>query len=92
MKIEIEVSDIELFAKALNNAFLAYWDIITAIDLGCEPQIRATKFLPLGELPDGELKNRFEELERVYLQVEDIERRMLNDQRRANHEENARTL
>lgn len=89
MKIEIEISDIELFAKALNNAFLAYWDIVTAIDLGCEPQIRTTRFLPLGELPDGELKNRFEELERVYLQVEDIERRMLNDQRRANHEENA---
>ena len=87
MKIEIEVTDIELFAKALNNAFLAYWDIVTAIDLGCDPQIRTTRFLPLGELPDGELKNRFEELERVYLQVEDIERRMLNDQRRANHVE-----
>ena len=89
MKIEIEVTDIELFAKALNNAFLACWDIITAIDLGCDPQVKATKFLPLGELPDGELKNRLEELEKVYFQVEDIERRMLNDQRRENHEENA---
>ena len=89
MKIEIEVTDIELFAKALNNAFLAYWDIVSAIDLGCEPQIKTTKFLPLGALPNGELKNRFEELERVYLQVEDIERRMLNDQRRENHEPSA---
>lgn len=89
MKIEIEVTDIELFAKALNNASLAYWDIITAIDLGCEPQIRTAKFLPLGALPNGELKNRFEELERVYLQIEDIERRMLNDQRRENHEPSA---
>lgn len=89
MKIEIEVTDIELFAKALNNAFLAYWDIVTAIDFGCEPQIRATRFLPLGELPDGELKSRFEELERVYLQIEDIERKMLNDQRRKNHEPSA---
>lgn len=86
MKIEIEVSDLELFGKALNNAFLAYWDIIHAINLGCEPQIKTTRFLPLGELPDGELKNRLEELEKVYLQVEDIERRMLNDERRANHE------
>ena len=86
MKIEIEVTDIELFAKALNNAFLAYWDIVTAIDLGCDPQVRATRFLPLGELPDGELKNRLEELEKVYLQIEDIERRMLNDERRENHE------
>ena len=89
MKIEIEVTDIELFIKALNNAFVAYWDIVSAIDLGCEPQIRVTKFLPLSELPNGELKNRFEELERVYLQVEDIERRMLNDQRRENHEPSA---
>ena len=79
MKIEIEVTDIELFAKALNNAFVAYWDIVSAINLGCEPQIRTAKFLPLGALPNGELKNRFEELERVYLQVEDIKRRMLND-------------
>lgn len=86
MKIEIEVSNLELFGKALNNAFLAYWDIIHAINLGCEPQVRATRFLPLGELPDGELKNRLEELEKVYLQVEDIERRISNDERRANHE------
>lgn len=89
MKIEIEVTDIKLFAKALNNAFLAYWDIVSAIDLGCEPQIRTAKFMPLGALPNGELKNRFEELERVYLQVEDIERRMLNDQRRENYEPSA---
>ena len=75
MKIEIEVTDIELFAKALNNAFLAYWDIVTAINLGCEPQIRAARFLPLGELPDGELKNRLMELENVYDQVLNLERR-----------------
>ena len=79
MKIEIEISSLDLFGKALNNAFLAYWDIVHAIDLGCEPQVRTTRFLPLGELPDGELKNRLEELERVYLQVEDIERRKPND-------------
>ena len=79
MTINIEVSDIELFAKALNNAFLAYWDIVRAIDFGCEPQVRATRFLPLGELPDGELKNRLMELENVYDQVLDLERRMLND-------------
>ena len=89
MKIEIEVSNLELFGKALNNAFLAYWDIVHAIHLGCEPQVRATRFLPLGELPDGELKNRLEELERVYLQVEDIERRKLNDQRREDYEPSA---
>jgi hypothetical protein len=45
--------------------------------------------MPLGALPNGELKNRFEELERIYLQVKDIERRMLNDERRENHEPSA---
>ena len=89
MKIEIEISDLELFGKALNNAFLAYWDIVHAIDLGCDPQVRTTRFLPLGELPDGELKNRLMELENVYDQVLDLERRMLNDQRRENHEPSA---
>lgn len=38
MKIEIEISDIELFAKALNNAFIAYGDIVSSINLyGIEP-------------------------------------------------------
>ena len=76
MKIEIEVSDIELFAKALNNAFVAYWNIISSIKLGCDPQIKSAKFKKLEELSEEELTQRFEELERVYLQVENIEKKM----------------
>ena len=90
MKIEIEISDIELFAKALNNAFIAYSDIVSSINLyGVEPQLSTIRYLPLMELSSEELDARYNELKSAYLQVEDIERRMLNDKRRKNHEENA---
>ena len=89
MKIEIEISNIELFSKALNNAFLAYGDIVHSINLGCGPQIITTKFLPLTKLSDNELRNRLEELKKVYLQIEEIERRILNDKRRKNYEPSA---
>lgn len=36
MKVEIEVEDISLFAKALNNACISYNDIIWSIYMGCE--------------------------------------------------------
>ena len=87
MKIEIEISDIELFAKALNNAFIAYSDIVSCINvLGIEPQLSTVRYVPLMKLSTEELDARYNELKQVYLQVEDIERRMLNDQRRENHE------
>lgn len=90
MKIEIEISDIELFAKALNNAFIAYGDIVSSVNLyGIEPQLSTIRYLPLMKLSSEELDARYNELKSAYLQVENIERRMLNDQRRADHEENA---
>ncbi len=82
MKIEIEITNIELFSKALNNSFLAYADIVSSINLGLEPQISALRFFPLMELSHDELDARYNELKQVYLQVEDIERRMLNDKKR----------
>ena len=94
MIIEIEIDDIELFAKALNNATIAYWDICSSIFLGCDPQINSMKFLPLSELSDGELENRFNILRDVCEQVEEKEKKLTtqwkelcrNDQRRENHE------
>lgn len=98
MKIEIEVDDIEVFAKALNNAFLAYGDIVSSINcLGLEPHLSTIKYLPLMELPAEELDRRYNTLKDVYLQVEAKEKELTklwkeaweNDQRRENHEENA---
>ena len=97
MVIEIEVDDIELFLKALNNATIAYWDICSSIFLNCEPQIGSRKFSPLADLPDGELEQRFAALKDVYEQIEAKEKELTtqwkelcqNDKRRENYESNA---
>lgn len=70
-KITIEVEDITLFAKALNNAIIAYGDITWGIFLGCEVP---DKFAPLKKLPYEELETRMKCLKDVYRQLEDIER------------------
>ena len=73
MKITIEVDDITTFAKALNNAMVAYGDIIWSLRIGCDvPKY----FWPLGSLDEEELDNRFECLQKLYEQVEKIERGM----------------
>ena len=87
MKFEVETHDITILAKALNNAVIGYSDIITALYLGCDPA--APHLKPLENVPYEELQKRLEALNGLYLQVEEIERRVLNDQRRENHEPSA---
>ena len=70
MKIEIEIENIELFAKALNNACLAYHYIVSSIELGCEIP---SKFVPLLDLSEEELHKRRSCLRDVYVQIEKIE-------------------
>ena len=82
MKIEVETHDITILAEALNNAVIGYNDIIHALYLGCEPAAPSLK--PLENTPYEKLSKRLEALNGLYLQIEDIERRMLNDQRREN--------
>ena len=71
MKIEIEVEDISLLAKALNNACVAYGDIVWSVYLGCEVP---SKFDPLKKLSQKELEARINCLKDVYRQVEEIEK------------------
>ena len=71
MKIEIDVEDISLFAKALNNAIISYGDVVWGIHLGCEVP---SKLNPLKKVPDEELMARVEYLKGVYNQVEKLER------------------
>ena len=73
MKIEVEVDDITTFAKALNNAMVAYGDIIWSLRIGCDVP---KHFWPLGSSDEEELDNRFECLQKLYEQVEKIERGM----------------
>jgi hypothetical protein len=71
MKIEIEVPDITTAAKAINNAMVAYGDIIYSVILGCEvPQ----KFQPLANLDEEELVKRFDCLKGICQQLEEIEK------------------
>ena len=71
MKVIIEVPDIELFAKALNNAIVACGDIYYSIELGCEVP---SKYERLDVLPREELKARYKCLLDVYSQIEQIEK------------------
>ena len=71
MNVELEIEDLSLFAKALNNACVSYGDIVYAIYLNCEV---SDKFKQLKELPYEELEKRFYCLKNVYQQIENIEK------------------
>lgn len=72
MKIELEVEDVTLLAKALNNAYVAYGDIAWSIILGCYVP---SKFDSLQKLSQHELEARMNCLKDVYMQVEKMETR-----------------
>ena len=71
MKIVIEINDVELFAKSLNNAVVAYGNIIRAIDLGCQVPL---VFEGLKTIPFESLRERYDCLIDVYKQVEQMEK------------------
>ena len=71
MKIEIEFSDIKTFADGLNNAIIAYANVIAAIQLGCEVP---KNLMLLRTLDEQMLKERLDCLVEVYGQVLIIER------------------
>lgn len=71
MKITIEVPDIKTVADAINNAMVAYGDIVYSIILGCEIP---NKFQPLAKLDEEELAKRFNCLRDIYKQIEEIEK------------------
>lgn len=71
MKIELEIQDIKTFADGLNNAIVAYLDIINSIQLCCHiPE----KMQGLQQLEEAELNKRFDCLKDVYNQVLVIEK------------------
>ena len=72
MKITIEVPDITTAAIALNNACIAYGDIICAIELGLQVP---NKFSKLREIDEDVLRKRYECVKNIYAQVEKWKRR-----------------
>lgn len=75
MKVEIEVENIKTLVDALNNACIAYNDVVFALNMGCNLPIK--KLEPLSQLPYEEIKSRQECLMNVYHQLEEIERSYL---------------
>ena len=71
MKIEIEVPDIKTAVDTINNAAIAYGDIVWSAILGCEVP---RKFQPLTKLSEEELIKRLDCLKSIYKQLEEIEK------------------
>ena len=76
MKIEIEVEDISLFAKAFNNACVSHTENTRALMLGCDVP---KDIEPLRVLPDEELLERLRCLYNVNRQIEKIEMDIIGD-------------
>ena len=70
MKIEIEVLDIKTAVDAINNAAIAYGDVINKVMLCCDIPNRLE---PLKNISEEELTKRFNCLKQIYEQLEAIE-------------------
>lgn len=70
MKIEIEVEDLSLFIDALNNAIIAYGNIVHSIFMRCDIP---SNLEPLKKLPYNVVEKRFYCLKDAYKQLEKME-------------------
>lgn len=70
MIIELEVADISMAAKAINNAAAAYGRILCAVMLGCEVP---NGFEALCELTDDECRTQILCLKDIIRQIDNIE-------------------
>lgn len=73
-KITIEVEDLSTFITGLNNAIIAYNDVVCAIVLCCDVPLA---LLPLKNIPFEKLRERQKSLKDVYEQLIEIEKRNL---------------
>lgn len=70
MKIELEVNDLKTLIDGLNNAIIAYNEVVVAINLCCDvPSV----FEPLKKIPFEILTDRQKALRDIYLQLIQIE-------------------
>ena len=74
MKITIEIPDITTAAIALNNALIAYSDLIFSINLGLSVP---SKFNGLKEVDENVLKKRLGCVKNIYDQITEIEKEMI---------------
>ena len=70
-KITIEVGDLTTFITGLNNAIIAYNDVVGAVYFGCGVP---SKLEVLKDIPFEKLKERQRSLKDVYEQLIEIEK------------------
>lgn len=75
MRVTLEIPDITIAAKAMNNATIALSEIVWAINLGCDvPKI----FEPLRNVNEDDLNKRVSIMSHLTKQLEVIERKENN--------------
>lgn len=77
MKIEIEISDLELFVKALNNSLAVYGCAVRSRQLGCELGYSSNVREAFDKIPEEELVKRWQELKQMYKQIETLEKEII---------------
>lgn len=71
-KIIIETNDVSTLINGLNNAIIAYNEVVNSIYLGCEIPL---KLHPLKNIPFEKLRERQHSLKDVYMQLIEIEKK-----------------
>jgi hypothetical protein len=73
MKYIIESNDISELLDGLNNAIIAYKEVVNSIEFRCSiPR----KLLPLKDVPSETLKNRLVSLKQLYTQLLEFESKL----------------
>ena len=75
MKVELEVEDLDLLLKGLNNSLITYHEICSCVFLGCD--IPFSSLRPLKNLPYEELEQRLLSVKNIYSQLEQLEQEQI---------------
>lgn len=85
LNFEIDKKDIPLLSKGITNAYIAYKQIIDAIELGLEPQINSNSFTILEKANPEDLANQLKLIYNLGIELIKLERKVddKNDNRKS---------
>ena len=78
LNFEIDKKDISLLSKGITNAYVAYKQIIDAIELGLEPQINSNSFTILKKANPEDLANQLKLIYNLGIELMKLERKVDN--------------
>ena len=76
LQLNIKEKDIPLLSKGITNAYVAYKQIIDAIELGLEPQINSNSFAILEKANSEDLINQLKLIYNLGIELMKLERKM----------------